>query len=88
MAARSGQLSGVKTTVHCSGRSAAAPDTVWAVLRDFDVGWHPFVTTCAVHTDVAGRLMRQFKTQDGGEMCERLTYLSHSDRERDRTNTG
>ena len=57
-----------------------AADYVWAVLGDFDLGWHPFVAACNLSRDPSGALVRAFDTTDGGHLVEQRTYISDSDR--------
>lgn len=68
-------------TVHCIGETAAAADDVWAVVADFDVGWHPMVAASTIEPISNAQIIRRFTaTGDDTAMRERLTYLSHSDR--------
>lgn len=67
-------------TVHCVGSSAAPPGKVWRAIADFGVGWHPLVAQSVVETKPSGQVLRRFTTYgDDAQMCERLTYISHSD---------
>ncbi len=66
--------------VQCSRKLDAAPDDVWAVLRGFDIGWHPMVASCTLLRGRAGAVTRAFTTTDGGQMVEQRSYLSDTDR--------
>lgn len=53
---------------------------IWDVLRNFDLTWHPFVTTCTLSPSPQGAPIRHFETTDGGRLTEQQTYLSGSAR--------
>ena len=70
-----------KDRVQVSGRMAAEPYAVWAVMGDFTAAWHPWVATIRAERSACGALVRAFTV--GGEeglYREQLTYLSASDR--------
>ncbi len=66
--------------VQCSRKLARSADDIWAVLRDFDLAWHPFVTSCSLLRDDRGAVLRDFETSDGGQLIERRSYISDTDR--------
>ncbi len=66
--------------VHCIRKLNVPADHIWAVVRDFDVGWHPDVTHCKLQRTVSGALLREFETTDGRHLSERRTYISDTDR--------
>jgi pimeloyl-ACP methyl ester carboxylesterase len=67
--------------VQAIGHSAAAPDAVWAVVRDFCRPWHPAMATLIPESDARGSLIRAFTCHgDPSLYREQLTYLSDSDR--------
>lgn len=69
-----------REVVHCIGQSAAAPVDIWRTLASFDVAWHPLIAWSNVETTKHGERVRRFAAiGDDGAMCERLTYISHSD---------
>ena len=69
-----------REVVHCIGSSAASPSDIWRTIASFDVGWHPLVAWSSVETTKSGEILRRFGTSgDDSAMCERLTYISHSD---------
>lgn len=69
-----------RETVHCIGGSAAAPDDIWHLVSDFDLGWHPLVAWSAIETGDGADVIRRFKAHDDNTvMREKLTYISHSD---------
>ena len=57
----------------------AAPDTVWALLGDFDASWHPLVANVKLIGGGIGQL-RVIETIDGKEMIERLEAIDNSAR--------
>ena len=66
--------------VQCCRKIEAAPQDVWAVIRSFDLTWHPFVTSCSLIAGPKGAVQREFETTDGGRLVEQRTYFSDSDR--------
>jgi len=66
--------------VQCKRWLSAASAEVWAVLKSFDLSWHPFVTSCSLLRDETGAVLRDFETSDGGRMIERRSYISDTDR--------
>lgn len=67
--------------VQVTGRIAAEPNAVWAVLGDFTAAWHPWVATIRAERDARGALIRAFTVGgEAGTYREQLTYLSASDR--------
>ncbi len=70
----------VPAQVRCERKLSTPAGDVWAVLRDFDLTWHPFVTDCTLKREATGALMRTFTTTDGEQLVEQQTYLSDTDR--------
>ncbi|MDG2451959.1 MAG: alpha/beta fold hydrolase [Paracoccaceae bacterium] len=68
------------TSVHCVRKVAASADAVWAVLRDFDNGWHPYVASCSLSRSATGAVLREFEVSDGARLVEQRTYFSDTDR--------
>lgn len=66
--------------VHCIRKLACSADDIWAVLGDFDLSWHPFVTSCTLLRDDHGAVLRDFETSDGGHLIERRCYVSDTGR--------
>ena len=67
--------------VQVTGRIAAEPAAVWAVLGDFAALWHPLVATMRAERGPGGALVRAFTVAgETGTYREQLTYLSQSDR--------
>lgn len=58
----------------------ATPDEIWAVLKGFELNWHPSVVACTLSRDPSGRVQRAFDTSDGGHLVEQRTYVSDTDR--------
>ncbi len=70
-----------KDRVQVTGRIAAEPNAVWAVLGDFTAAWHPWVATIRAEHDARRALIRAFTVAgEAGLYREQLTYLSGSDR--------
>ena len=70
-----------KDRVQVTGRIAAEPNAVWAVLGDFTAAWHPWVATIRAERDARGALVRAFTVGgEAGIYREQLSYLSASDR--------
>lgn len=70
-----------RDTVQVSGRIAAEPGAVWAVLRDFCAAWHPSVATMRAERDARSALIRAFTvTGEDTLYREQLTWFSDSDR--------
>lgn len=69
-----------KTTVQCLRKIPVDPDRLWAVLRTFDLSWHPHVSSCELVRDAQGALVRNFRDLDDQVYEERRTYLSDTDR--------
>lgn len=64
---------------------AAAPDVVWACLRDFNglPDWHPAIADSVIEADRASDAVgciRSFHLNDGGHIREQLVELSDVDR--------
>jgi len=67
--------------VHVHGTLSADPAAVWAVLRDFAGGWHPWIDTIRADRDAQGHLIRSFTVKGEATLYrEQRTYLSDSDR--------
>ena len=67
--------------VQVTGRIAAEPSAVWAVLGDFTALWHPLVATIRAERSPGGAPVRAFTVRgEPGTYREQLTYLSQSDR--------
>ncbi|WP_158241784.1 alpha/beta fold hydrolase [Tabrizicola sp. TH137] len=67
--------------VHVHGHVPADAAAVWAVLRDFGGGWHPWIDRINVERDPRGSLIRVFTVKgEDGLYREQRTYLSDSDR--------
>src|SRR5262249_23870193 len=58
-------------TVADSVELAAAPDTVWSLIGQFNLDWHPLVARVRLTGEGSGQL-RRIQTRDGGEVVERL----------------
>lgn len=70
-----------RDTVQVTGRVAADPSQVWAVLRDFCGLWHPWMETIREERDAQGALIRAFTVKGEAKLYrEQLTYFSESDR--------
>jgi pimeloyl-ACP methyl ester carboxylesterase len=70
-----------REVVQVRGLVPLAPETVWAVVRDFCGAWHPWVETIHQEQGPQGALVRAF-TVSGEDTVyrEQLTYVSDSDR--------
>ena len=67
--------------VQVHGHLAAAPDAVWAVVRDFCGAWHPWIATIRAESSAKGAPIRAFTvTGEDTIYREQLTYFSDSDR--------
>jgi len=70
-----------RDTVQVTGRIAANPAAVWAVLRDFAGLWHPWMATIRAERDPRGALIRAFTVKGEDTLYrEQLTWFSDSDR--------
>ena len=70
-----------RDTVQVTGRIAANPASVWAVLRDFAGLWHPWMATIRAERDPRGTLIRAFTVKGEDTLYrEQLTWFSDSDR--------
>ncbi len=70
-----------RDTVQVTGRVAADPAAVWAVLRDFAGLWHPWMETIREERDPRGALIRAFTVKGEDTLYrEQLTWFSDSDR--------
>ncbi|WP_420860610.1 alpha/beta fold hydrolase [Algirhabdus cladophorae] len=67
-------------TVHCARTLDAAADDIWAVLKGFDLTWHPYVVSCNVLRDAGGAMLRDFETTDHQRLVEQRTFISDTDR--------
>ncbi|MCZ8335587.1 MAG: alpha/beta fold hydrolase [Rhodobacteraceae bacterium] len=67
--------------VHVHGALPAEAGEVWALLRDFAGGWHPWIDTIRAERDAQGHLIRSFTVKGEATLYrEQRTYLSDSDR--------
>lgn len=70
-----------RDTVQVTGRVAADPGRVWAVLRDFCGLWHPWMETIREERDPRGTQIRAFTVKGEDTIYrEQLTWFSDSDR--------
>lgn len=70
-----------REVVQVRGLVPAAPDAVWAVVRDFCGAWHPWIATMARERGPQGEIVRAFTVQgEATTYREQQTYLSESDR--------
>ncbi len=70
-----------RDTVQVTGRVAADPDQVWAVLRDFCGLWHPWMDAIREERDPRGAQIRAFTVKGEDTLYrEQLTWFSDSDR--------
>jgi hypothetical protein len=61
-------------TVTESVELAVAPDTVWALIGQFNLDWHPLVARVRLTGAGSGQL-RRIETRDGREIVERLEEI-------------
>jgi hypothetical protein len=66
-------------TVAESVELAAAPETVWALIGQFNLDWHPLVAGVLLTGTGLGQL-RTIRTRDGGEVVERLEAIDDAKR--------
>jgi len=66
-------------TVAESIEIAAAPDKVWSLIGQFDLGWHPRVARVNLTGTGIGQL-RRIETLDGNEIVERLEAVDDGKR--------
>ena len=67
--------------VEVLGQSAASPEAVWRIARDFAGPWHPAIATIRAERDAQGALVRAFTVEGEDTLYrERLTFFSDSDR--------
>jgi hypothetical protein len=66
-------------TVAESVELAAAPDTVWSLIGQFNLEWHPLVASARLIGTGIGQL-RRLTTRDGGEVVERLEAIDEAKR--------
>lgn len=67
--------------VHAIGFSAAEPEVVWSIARDFCGLWHPALATMQAERGPQGALIRAFTAKGEGKTYrEQLTWFSDSDR--------
>ncbi|MDQ2065259.1 alpha/beta fold hydrolase [Xinfangfangia sp. CPCC 101601] len=67
--------------VQVTGRVAAEPEKVWALLRDFCGLWHPWMESITAERDPRGALIRAFTVKGEATLYrEQLTYFSDTDR--------
>jgi hypothetical protein len=57
----------------------APPDTVWSLIGQFNLDWHPLVASVTLTGTGIGQL-RALKTRDGGEVIERLEGVDNAAR--------
>jgi Polyketide cyclase / dehydrase and lipid transport/Domain of unknown function (DUF4331) len=58
---------------------AAAPDTVWSLIGEFNLEWHPAVARVRLTGTGIGQL-RRIETLDGNEVVERLDAVDNATR--------
>jgi Polyketide cyclase / dehydrase and lipid transport/Domain of unknown function (DUF4331) len=58
---------------------SAAPDAVWSVIGQFNLGWHPLVAKVRLIGTGVGQL-RRIETLDGKEIVERLEAVDNTKR--------
>jgi hypothetical protein len=66
-------------TVMQSVDLAAAPETVWGVIGQFNIDWHPLVASVALTGEGPGQL-RKIRTRDGKVIVERLEAVDPAKR--------
>jgi hypothetical protein len=66
-------------TVAESVELASAPDTVWSLIGQFNLEWHPLVASSRLIGTGIGQL-RRLTTRDGGEIVERLEAIDEAKR--------
>ena len=66
-------------TVAESVELEAAPDTVWSVVGQFNLDWHPLVAGVSLIDSGPGQL-RKIRTRDGKEIVERLEEVDNARR--------
>lgn len=67
--------------VEVLGTSAASPEAVWAIARDFCGAWHPAIATIRAERDEAGRLVRAFTVHGEDTLYrERRSFFSDSEK--------
>lgn len=67
--------------VQVLGHVPRPPEDVWAVARQFDAAWHPWIAAIRSEPGAGGALVRVFGVKgEDTEYREQLTYLSDSDR--------
>jgi hypothetical protein len=66
-------------TVAESVELAAAPDTVWSLIGQFSIDWHPLVARVGLTGEGIGQL-RTIGTVDGKEIVERLDAIDNAKR--------
>ena len=57
----------------------AAPDTVWSLIGQFNLTWHPAVARVSLTGTGVGQL-RRIETLDGNEIIERLDAVDNGKR--------
>src|SRR6267142_6715497 len=57
----------------------AAPDTVWSLIGQFNLDWHPLVACVSLTGTGIGQL-RTIRTRDGKEIVERLEAIDNAKR--------
>jgi hypothetical protein len=57
----------------------AAPDTVWSLIGQFNLDWHPLVASVTLTGTGIGQI-RTIRTRDGGEVVERLEAIDNGQR--------
>jgi hypothetical protein len=66
-------------TVAESVELEATPDTVWSVIGQFNLDWHPLVAAVSLVGSGPGQL-RMIRTRDGKEIIERLEEVDNARR--------
>lgn len=58
---------------------AAPPETVWSLIGQFDLSWHPHIANVTLIGSGVGQL-RKMQTRDGREIVERLEDVDNANR--------
>jgi hypothetical protein len=58
---------------------AVPPDTVWTLIGQFNLDWHPLLASVSLAGTGIGQI-RKIKTRDGKEIVERLEAIDNAKR--------